>query len=230
MGGLAAGSTAHPDANDRLGLRFEGPQDLVALMAEDRLQAQTDVLHRVAMIAFGDRAAVKLPWTDLVPGSWEELHAQMSSLNAADGGLNAGPFVNSNLGNTNFQLAFDQAAKIFGELPAGETDRKRAIIVVTDGQPCIPPPATPTPGTGTPTATPGGYSSPCLNPARHMQDLQAKVRQVFPADQYRLYVVAMNDSRDNYWPGMEKFWQAIVGSPERAKKVTSNDDLAITAP
>lgn len=227
MGGLAAGSTAHPDPNDRLGLRFEGPQDLVSLIAEDKLQASADALHRVAMIAFGDRAVVRLPWTDVAPGSWEELRAQTSSLNAAGGGLDTGPFTNTNLGNTNFQLAFDQAAKVFGQLPAGGTDRVRAIIVLTDGQPCVPPPATPTPGPETPTATPGGYSSPCLNPVRHMQDLQKQIREAFPADQYRIYVVAMNDSRDNYWPAMEGFWQTITGSPERAQKVTSNDDLGI---
>lgn len=227
MGGLAAGSTAHPDANDSLGLRFEAPQNLVELMAEDQLQVRQDGLHRVAMIAFGDRAVVRLPWTDIASASWEELRAQMASLKAADGGLGKGSFANSNLGNTNFQLAFDQAATLFRQLPAGETGRMRAVIVLTDGQPCVPPPATPTPGPATPTATPGGYSSPCLNPARHMQDLQAKARQAFPADQYQIYVVAMNDSRDNYWPSMERFWQTITGSPERAQKVTSNDDVAV---
>ncbi len=227
MGGQAAGSTAHPNANDSLGLRFEAPQDLVALMAEDQRQVRQDGLHRVAVIAFGDKAVVRLPWTDIASASWEELRAQMSSLNAPDGGLDRGPFANSNLGNTNFQLAFDQAATVFGQLPAGETGRVRAVIVLTDGQPCVSPPATPTPGLGTPTAVPGGYASPCLNAARHMQELQAKARQVFPADQYQIYVVAMNDSRDNYWPSMEKFWQAITGNPERAQKVKSNDDVAV---
>lgn len=227
MGGQAAGSKAHPEANDKLGLRFEGPQDLVALIAEDRLQAPTPTLHRVALVAFGDRATVRLPWTDLVPGSWEELQAQKASLNAPEGGLAEGPFTNTNLGNTNFQLAFDQAAKMFDQLPGGETGRMRTIIVVTDGQPCIPPPDTPTPGPATPTATPGGYSSPCLSAARHMQDLQASVSRMFPANQYRIFVVALNDSRDSYWPNMEKYWLAITGSPERAQKVTSNDDLAI---
>lgn len=227
MGGQAAGSTAHPEANDKLGLRFEGPQDLVALIAEDRLQAPADVLHRVAVVAFGDRTIVRLPWTDLAPGSWEELRAQMATLNAQNGGLDQGPFANSNLGNTNFQVAFDQAARMFSQLPAGEADRVRTVVVVTDGQPCVPPPNTPTPEAGTPTATPGGYSSPCLSAARHMQELQATISRDFPANQYRIYVVALNDSRDNYWPTMERYWLAITGSPERAQKVTSNDDLAI---
>ena len=54
-----------------------------------------------------------------------------------------------------------------------------------------------------------------------------EIREAFPADQYRIYVVAMNDSRDNYWPAMEGVWQTITGSPERAQKVTSNDDLGM---
>ena len=224
---MAAGSTAHPDANDPLGLRFEAPQNLVELIAEDQRQVRQDGLHRVAMIAFGDKAVVRLPWTDIASASWEELRAQMSSLKAADGGLDKGPFTNSNLGNTNFQLAFDQAATLFGQLPPGETGRARAVIVLTDGQPCVPPPATPTPGPATPTTTPGGYSAPCLDPAQHLQEVLAKARRLFPSDQYQIYVIAMNDSRDNYWPSMERFWQAITGSPERAQKVKSNDDVAV---
>lgn len=224
MGGLAAGSTAHSTPNDSLGLRFEAPQAFAQLLAEDRLQVHPNGLHRVALIYFGDTVDPRLGWTDIAPTSWEELQAQMNSLKSENGGLAAGRYATNNLGNTDFLKAFDSASQLFATLPAGETNRQRVLIVLTDGQPCVPPPATPTPASGTPTATPGGYMSPCLYAPAHMQNLVSKSASFFPANQYKIFVVAMNDSTDNYWPGMKDYWEKI--SSNRARKVSTNADVS----
>jgi hypothetical protein len=224
MGGLAAGSTVHPTPNDALGLRFEAPQAFAQLLAEDRLQVHPNGLHRVALAYFGDTVDPRLKWTEIAPSSWEELQAQLNSLKGENGGLAAGKYATNNLGNTNFLQAFDTAAQMFATLPAGETNRQRVLIVLTDGQPCVPPPATPTPAAGTPTATPGGYASPCQYPPAHMQNLVSKSASFFPANQFKTFVVAMNDSTDNYWPGMKSYWEKI--SSNRARKVSTNTDVS----
>lgn len=222
MGGAAAGSTAHPDANDRLGLRFEAPQDFVKLIAEDRVQnIHPGAIHRVALIDFGDQPAPRLGWTQIEPQSWDELRALISSLNSGD--LAPGRYLTNNLGNTNFEAAFEQAAQVFAQLPSEDSNQRvRAIVVLTDGQPCVPPPATPTPLPDQPTPTPG-YVAPCLSPTEHMARLQNYIRQQFPSEDYRIFTVAMNDSRDNYWDSMRGYWNTITGG--RAQKIASNADV-----
>lgn len=222
MGGEDAGSTAHPDANDRLGLRFEAPQDFVKLIAEDRVQnIHPGAIHRVALIDFGDQPAPRLGWTQIAPESWDELRGLISSLNSDD--LAPGRYLTNNLGNTNFQAAFEEVARAFAQLPSEDSgQRVRAIVVLTDGQPCVPPAPTPEPAPDQPTPTPG-YAAPCLSPTEHMAKLQSDIRQQFPGEDYKIFTVAMNDSRDNYWDSMRGYWDSITGG--RAQKIASNADV-----
>jgi hypothetical protein len=226
MGGSAAGSSVHPAANDTLGLRFEAPQDFIELLAEDRVQLRPDSVHRVAVVYFGDTPTTRLGWTDIAPENWEELRSQLASLTSPEGELAAGPFRESNLGNTDFLEAFQSVTNLFAELPQNETGRVRVILLLTDGAPCVPPPPTPT---SAPAVTPVvGTTSPCLNQYAHMQEVQALVNQRFAGSNNRLYVVAMNDSTDDYWKNFGPRWEGIANvTGGWAQKVASNTDVGI---
>jgi len=224
MGGRATGSVKdHPDPNDPLGLRFEAPQDLVGLLAEDPLQYRPGSVHRIALINFGSWAVPKLNWTTIAPKSLEELRAQVATLSGPGGDLDAGEFRTSNLGNTNFQAAFTAAKQFFDKLSVSK-NRVRAIILLTDGQPCVAP-TIPTPVPNQPASANPTPIPDCLNPYQHMQELKQQLAQQFPLGQYHIYVVAMNDSRDDYWKNMAPLWESIPGIV--AKKVASNAEVGL---
>lgn len=218
MGGRLTGSEEHPDPNDPLGLRFVSPQHFVTLLGEDRLQVHPDATYRVAVIHFGDSPRPGMDWQLIAPASWEEWKAQKAEL--VDVLLAPGKLATTNLGNTDFLDAFEAARRAFqGLLDDQPGPRRRVLIVLTDGQPCVAPsppvPVTLSPEVPTPTPLP-----PCLPIGEHMRDLIAFTGENFPASDYTIYVVAMNDSQDNYWPRMEKYWQQITGN--RAGKVVRN--------
>lgn len=211
MGGIDAGSEAHPEVNDTLGLRFEAPENFVRLMAEDIVQIRKEAggLHRVALIDFGDTAQTRFTWESIAPQSWEELNAQMKSL-AEEGGLAPGRYQTTNLGNTNFIGAFEAAASLFGQLGAPTANRERVIILLTDGYPCV-------------WLT---EAKTCANQTQHMATVAELARANFPTPAYKLYVVAMNDSNGNYWDEFGPRWTAIAGEGH-ARKVDSNDDVGV---
>lgn len=214
--GSMGGSPEHPTPNDRLGLRFEAPQDFVELLGEDRIQIRPNAVYRVALLDFGDYAVPRLDWTSIAPTSWEELQSQLNELTKENGGLHPGKYATSNLGNTNFLDAFQKAKALFDQLGPSDPQRKRVIILLTDGQPCVPPPPAPD---GTPPPM------PCQNPYQHMAELQTFVKTNFPSPQYQIFVVAMNDSESDYWKQMKPRWEQIAHG--WARKVSSNHEVGI---
>lgn len=219
MGGRDTGSSTHPVPNDPLGLRFFAPQHFVSLLGADRLQAHPDATFRVAAIHFGDAPQVGMDWQVIAPASWEEWDAKEAEFKNTL--LAPGELETTNLGNTDFLEAFDTAHEVFQSLPKDQPEpRHRLIIVLTDGQPCVPPSSpvvteTVSPEMPTPTPLP-----PCLPVWEHMRDLATFVDQNLPAPEYTIYLVAMNDNEYPWWEPIEKYWQDITNG--RAGKVVRN--------
>jgi|GEM_PF-6006166 len=215
MGGLAAGSNLHPRANDTLGLRFEAPQNFVRTIAEDRLQVRPETVHRIAVVDFGDNALRRLEWTPIdwtgdASESWNKLNSELARLNSSGGGLNPGRYSNTNRGNTNFVAAFNEAATLMAQLPTSEVNRTRVIILLTDGYPCV-------------------WSVPannCLDQNAHMNAVRGLVQDNLSDENFRLYVVAMNDADRDYWSEYGPRWTAIAGTG-RARQVASNADVGL---
>jgi hypothetical protein len=207
MGGEGAGGLDHPVPNDPLGLRFYATSYAMRWLGADRLQVHEDVTFRMAVVHFGSRTQVETfpsasgsgHWQEIAPGSDEEWVPLRSELEDV---LEAGEFERSNLGNTNHLVAFRAAEQVFGELPE-DSSRRRAIVVLTDGQPYV--------------------DTDGFTVAGHLRSVQEYVENNFSYPDYTVYTVAMNDSRDNYWPRTQSYWEDITDG--RANKVTTNDDV-----
>ena len=137
MGGLAYGGADHPEANDRLGLRFTAPRDAIAWLGESYLALGTpgdpQKGSHAAVVYFGDTAEVASGWQTIAPASKEAWEAQYAAIGAGLSPETLGP---RNLGKTNFLAAFAQAAELFQQLPSDlPGERKRLIILITDGLP-----------------------------------------------------------------------------------------------
>lgn len=125
-----SGSMSNPPASDPYQQRkyaVKSMIDLLADLAVDQCRGQT---YRVAVVSFGDRARVDLPLSNINPFDYEAAQAlreKLSSYLKAD-----------DMGQTYPLDAFYEAAKILRNAPVfGEEPRKKVIIFVTDGLPCI---------------------------------------------------------------------------------------------
>lgn len=121
-------------ATDPQGIRVESVRYVIDQLFVNRLTFCPDAVHRVAVIGFGGRIEPQLPLgiVDVDPSSplnvWEFERDQLTErIEVID------------LGQTNFQLAFEAAAKSLTGLPAinDGVPRKRGIVVLTDGNPCV---------------------------------------------------------------------------------------------
>lgn len=212
--------TATP--NDPLGLRFYAPWYAMYWLGEDRLLVHDNITFRMAMVNFGSEVEAwsfggGRHWQTIDPASraaWEPVYDE---LNEQIQGTMRDRFLEETLGATNFLNPFQAAQALFDELPANE-NRRRVIIVLTDGQPS------------------GPLSGPYIDVDTHMQALQDFAAENFPEPDYLIYVVAMIDASDVYWDNVEGYWEAITNDPctrtvcpqpelDRAGVVASNDDV-----
>jgi hypothetical protein len=216
MGGRDAGSREHPEPNDPHGWRFDGLVRAVRLLGPALWQTHPESTARMAVIEFGDRAQEVLPVTTIEARSQEDWIPQESDLIAR---LDEHKEQRSsrNFGNTNHQAAFLLARDLFDEMEAEDDSfRLKVIIVLTDGRPCV---GTVNPDTG---------ERGCRPWVPHLTELRDRlIPEHFPAgESYHIYVVAINDSRDNYWPGTREYWEAIAESHGgRAEKVSSLPEI-----
>lgn len=80
------------------------------------------VKHRFGVVSFGSRAQVDVPLTVVDAETLPQLRTRIATLPS------------QSMGNTNFISAFETAADALQRLPA-DSRRRRAIVVLTDGQP-----------------------------------------------------------------------------------------------
>lgn len=217
MGGLEAGSATHPLPNDQNGWRFDVPLALVRQLGPLLYIVHPESTVRLAMVEFGDSAQVVLPATTIEARTEEEWLPQCEDLVTRLEEYESERSIRS-LGNTNHQSAFLLARELFDDMEAEDSsERLRVIIVVTDGRPCV---GTVDPATGEPGCQPW---------APHLVELRDRlVPRHFPAEEgYQIFVLAVNDSSDHYWPDTRPYWEAIAGSHGgRAERPASWEDAA----
>jgi len=125
---------AYQNANDTLGNRVNSATYALNWLAENHINLCPNAVHRMGVISFGSTVQVDLPLTQIQPkdkDDWEAVRGllmQNLQLRSMD--------------NTDHALAFAEAKDMLDDprnppVPAGET-RKRAIILLTDGMPCVP--------------------------------------------------------------------------------------------
>ncbi len=220
MGGKDFGSDSHPEPNDRNQLRFEGTQaimDILGTLYYSNRISETITL-RVGVVDFGDHTINPLdkPYETIAPRTaddwklqYDDIKPFLTAKHLADQNK-----VSKNLGNTDPMLAFAEARRIFDQMQQDDetaglpSHRLKAIIVLTDGAPFVP-------------RSP--YCSiPCeqenFDSAQYFEQLIERVASDFP--EHRIFVVALNDSDDNYWPKTKAYWETITKN--RATKVDDN--------
>lgn len=126
-----SGSMSGATPNDPLGQRFNAPRYALDWLANNRLGMCKNAVHRIGVISFGTEAVVDLPMTNIEP-------VDQNHWNGIRPGLE-NQIQERNMNATNPLFAFIEAKKMLDSAPAlGNEFRKRAIVLLTDGQPCVP--------------------------------------------------------------------------------------------
>lgn len=211
--------------NDPLGLRFYGPWYAMYWMGEDRLLVHEDITFRAAVVNFGSPGNVEVwdfgngrNWQEIDPNSRSAWNPVLNDLTQQIQGDMRDRFLEESLGATSFTDPFEAAKELFDTLPEAEGERRRVVVVLTDGQPS------------------GPIGGPSINLDNHMTALQAFAEQNFPEPDYLVYVISMIDASQSYWDDVEPYWEAITSDPctstvcpdptaDRASIVASNDDV-----
>ena len=133
MGGLPLpdNPAAAQLGNDPTLQRKYAVEGMIDMLVDLTLGQCPDSYHRIGVISFGDEAAVDLPLSIIAPADSNEAIRLRDQLK---GNVQA-----VNLGKTNTWDAFLEAKQMFddaGSTPAGTEQRKRVIILITDGFPC----------------------------------------------------------------------------------------------
>lgn len=128
-------SMSDTSGNDPLEQRKYAVQVAIDLMADIALDSCPGVIHRVGVISYGSAAEVDLPLSAIGPFNPAEpdvAYGRRDELRAAARA--------TSLGQTNPSDAFTEAKAMLdavAPLNDGDQARKRAIIFVTDGIPCV---------------------------------------------------------------------------------------------
>lgn len=232
MGGLAYGSSDHPQANDPNNLRFEGLEFILQYLGDTRINALSsdlDLDFRVAVVDFGDFTETRLEPVTIAPQSEEQWLPQLRGLQDQ---VSATSFGQRNFGNTNHLLAFQRARELFDVMEAQNAPgpRLKAVVLLTDGIPYVL--SRSSSDQATPTPAPEGQSVPAPTPVqpipvdKFMRDLTTYVNAAFPPSEFEIFVVGMNDSDRDQWRQVERNWQQITG--EKAKLTENNEQVSAT--
>ncbi len=130
MGGLPAPD--NPLGSDPTLQRKYAVEGMIDMLVDLTLGQCPNSYHRLGIISFGDKAEVDLPLSIISPTDSNEAIYLRDQLKASVRAVN--------LGATNTWDAFRMAKSIFnnsGPTPAGTEERKRVIILITDGYPCL---------------------------------------------------------------------------------------------
>lgn len=205
MGGEAFGANPFdvPEPNDPLNLRFEAVQFALDTLVDYKSTLAPNVNMRMAVINFGDAPVLTLDWTDIQnETTWGATRDNILQTLSVDN------FGYINLGNTDFLEAFEAVEAAFDRLP--NDGYQRAIIVLTDGQPCVP------------------DKMACGVP----DDQQAEMNNLiqfsnanFPTDQYAIYVMAIDENGD-LWATRQADWQQVTVVADRATRVATNSEVS----
>ena len=195
-GSMGVGSPSTGIApSDREGNRRNAPGIALAGLANRRLFAAGHPVHVMGVIGFGDQAQVDLPLTAIgpdpnSPGAWVAEERLLIDRIKAD-----------NRGSTNFLGAFEAAAREFREQvqTCGERTGQKAIVLVTDGGPCLP-------------AQGCNPNAPFWNGDReHMRQVKELVRASFPPNEYRIWVLTLSRPNAVDLERTRPDWEELAG-------------------
>lgn len=170
--------------NDPDGFRIEAARQVIHQLGDNALYLCPKTIHRIGVISFGNDSEIDLPFTKIDPDldhleTWQTRRKQLKS-----------EITSKNLEETDFSEAFAIAKQMFDGLGPLETmPRKRAIILLADGAPCV----------AELGCINGNYT---FDDDLYLQALSVQIDRDFPfqsdAEGYYLWVVAMrNQSTDN---------------------------------
>lgn len=170
-------------ANDPENFRIDAAREIIFRLGENRLYFCPNVIHRAAILSFGDGIETNLNFTEITPDPqadfafWKEQRQRLTE------GIKP-----MNLGGTDFITAFLKAKEWFAGLPDIENN-KRAIILLTDGGPCPK-------RLGCVRGAENGFKI-----GLYLEDLKEQIEQDFPFEEgkgYYIWVVAMHDLGSDY--------------------------------
>ena len=177
-----SGSMSDSMANDPTKQRVYAPRWAIDWLADNAYDICPDSIHRVAVISFGASAQIDLPLSEINPNDAQEYQDIRTELKKN--------ITASVLGQTDPQKAFDMAAGILkdaGPLPSG-SPRKRVIIFLTDGAPCVT-------SLG---CSPDGTKNK-MDTIKYTRDMRDYIDQNLPFDQTLLnQEECLKDSNDKY--------------------------------
>lgn len=226
MGGRAFGGDAvlyGESGNDPALVRFRGAEYVLEWLNAYRGQLG-DLAPRVnvAQITFGGVVRPLLDWTAIAPtgttpSAWA---AALDQMREAVSVQRFGPI---NLGYTDFQAALAEARAMFQRAPAPPTgeQNRRAVLLLTDGAPCVPTPAVQFPNCG---------DLQAIGAEQHLIELAADLQIWFTPAEYEIYAVGLA-SATLFWDQLESRWIdiACLGDPatcDEAVQVSTADTAA----
>lgn len=211
------------DQSDSMGttdaeaFRVVATRNIIHLLGFNRLHSCPDVVHRVGVLSFGDGAeagdgsTIDLPFTEIAPNSVEQWRDERLPLEEQ---IQA-----KELGATDFATAFATGKRMFNGLGPLPGTRKQAIILLTDGSPCV-----------SELGCPGSFA-----PGSYLQRLRSQIEQDFPFQEgvgTYIWVVAMRDRNQGYLADrigppisatMGDYWAGIANSHGGALEVLSRN-------
>ncbi len=216
MGGADYGFSPAGRGYDPLGLRFEAVHYALMMLGQYRLSIAPDIQMRMSVINFGDNADISDPashWVNIAPTGraedWDIAFEQISNTLSSDSFRQR--HSPANLENTNFFAAFDAAQTRFSELPSDNKRYLRAVVLLTDGAPCVP------------------QSFDCNDfsaQQQHMRNVIELTKGAFPSDDYVVFVLTL-DATGVLWDRWRSDWQQITQIPERTSLATDSQQVGI---
>jgi len=144
-------------ANDPDKQRITAAVEMSRVLSDISLDECPGALHRMAVVSFGTLANLDLPLTKIGPDTLAEVAAKIG---AAD----------LDMGQTDPERGFELAANELNQAaPEGDRPRKRVIVFLTDGEPCV-------------TALGCGPPNFSMQPLAYVQKMRAWLAKVLPFD------------------------------------------------
>ncbi len=236
MCGAACKSTIET-RNDPQGFRFEGPRfAIIDFLGDQMSEIYVSSTARISIIEFGQdvnldeyRAGEDIEYAntainEVLPvttiesdrnawrGQREQLLQQLTAYQALR--------ETQNLGNTDHLGAVKRAFEVLNQMQASDSSKRlKVIVLLTDGQSAICYPR-------------GPQEDPwaderCLGPGQILPQVESEVQANLAGEDYRFYVVGMQDKASNYWTNNGPLWEKLAGEHHgEARLVESENEVA----
>jgi len=132
-GSMSGGKDLKYPATDPGQARIAAAQFIIQFLFTNRKLLCDDTIHRIGVMGFGSKFVEQLAMTPIDFNA----SSSLETINTIAEGLTS-QIKPLDLGSTNFKGGFEQVAQMFASLPdLNSTPRKKMVIVLTDGSPCV---------------------------------------------------------------------------------------------